>query len=78
VTDAELLRAILADLAVLSPREPTISTITKRLGGWPKIDGREVRRALDALVAAGEVEYVSGAGNNRAYRLAQVPEPHSV
>lgn len=71
MTDSELCRAILADLAMLSPRQPTIGTITKRLGGWPKVDGREVRLALDSLVAAGEVAYVAGNGNNRSYRLAE-------
>lgn len=70
MTEAELCAAILAELALLSPRQPTISSITKRLCGWPAVDGREVRRALDALVAGGEVAYVAGKGNNRSYRLA--------
>lgn len=74
MSDAELCAAIVAELAeraVLSPRPPTISSITKRLGGWPAVDGREIRRALDALVAAGDVAYVAGNGNNRSYRLAE-------
>lgn len=71
MTDSELCRTILADLALLSPRQPTIGSITKRLGGWPKVDGREVRLALDSLVDAGEAAYIDGKGNNRSYRLPE-------
>lgn len=59
---------VLAELSLLWPKYATVSTITRRLG--PVVDGREVRQALDAVVASGEAEYLNGQGNNRRYRLA--------
>lgn len=55
-------------LSHLSELPSTIGSVTRKLGGWPQVDGREVRLCLDALVAAGEADYIDGSGNNRRYR----------
>lgn len=72
MTVSELVQQALAVLTDIHPAHATTGTVTRRLGGWPKVDGREVRVALDQLVESGQAVYLSGAGNNRSYRLAEV------
>lgn len=57
-------------LSQIGPRGATVSSITRMLGGWPTVDGRDVRHQLDQLVATGRAVYLEGNGNNRRYRLS--------
>lgn len=67
----DLSQQVLAVLAELAPRPATVGTVTRRLGGYPTVDGRDMRVCLDGLVTAGQAEYLSGTGNNRSYRIVE-------